>query len=390
MKLNIFFLLSFSFFTSTLLAQTNIIKLNVSQNDYQNYKAKNKKYIFKNANATVNDSGPIASSLSTRGQSCIGAPRRCFGIDLNMDAKLILESGEKWKTDGIILASMSQDTGYINNKIGFAFTKRMGLPTVKNTYSEVLINGQSLGLYLAQQKPHKLAKKAKSGFVGRRREEGNLEIKKFYPEEAKFSQIQYQEAFDGMYQAIKKYPESPNLYRYLNSKMNLNKYFKLLTLQSMLRNGDYTDELYFYAVANSSGIYFDIIPWDFEDLFNNPHPTKANKKALKKGWFNETILYSFEDPLDSAIFKNQQLHKAFKDTAKAYLENVLTEKMIDQSLDEVRSSITPYLDNNEIFRLSTLDESSRGTAYSKYGILNLLEQRRMEIKSRRKELLSKL
>lgn len=372
-------------------AQTNSIRLKVTPNDYQNYTSKSKKYIFTSPSADVNGQGPLASKLETRGQSCIGASRRCFGLDISAETKLFLNNSENeiWKTDDMVLASMGQDTGYINNRIGFAFTKRMGLPTVKSTYAEVSMNGYSLGLYLAQQKPHKLAKKAKSGFIGRRREAGNIELKKYFPKNAKYPLTTYIESFDYMY-SVAKNPKGVNLYNFLSRRMNLDKYFKLLTLHSMLKNGDYTDELFFYAVNLPQGIYFDIIPWDFEDLFAAPHPTRANKKAMKKGWFNESILYSFEDPLDKAIFENRELHDAFKRTAKNYLNTVLTEALIDDSINEVKAAINPYLDNNRIFILSTRDEASRGSAYTKYGILNLLEIRRSEIKSRRLELLRRL
>ncbi len=393
MKIKISYLFISALFISSfsIQAETNTIRFTVNQSDYGNYKSKAKKFFFNSSTVSVNGEASITSKLETRGQSCIGADRRCLGADMDSEVKLFLNNAENdiWKTDGIILASMTQDTGYINNKIGFAFTKRMGLPTVKNTYAEVIMNNSSLGLYLIQQKPQKLAKKEKSGFIGRRREEGNIELKKFFPENAKYTSNQYIEAFDYMYYFIKK-PKGVNLYDFLKIRMNIEKYFKLLTLQTMLKNGDYSDEVFFYAVNSPQGIYFDIIPWDFEDLFSSPHPTRANKTAAKGGWFNKSILYSFEDPLDIAIFKDTQLHNAFKETAKNYLNTVLTETLIDESINEVRETILPYLDNARILSVSARDEASFGTAYTKIGILNLLEKRRLEIKLRRSELLKGL
>lgn len=381
--------------TAAYSATTNVIRLQISQSDYEKYaapaKGNEKKVELSGATVSVNGSAYQSAKLKTRGQSCLGASRRCFALEAASDFTLYTDKGKAWQVDEINLASMYEDTAYINNKIGWALAKELGLSTVKNTYVELVINGRSQGLYLALQKPTKVAKKLKSGIIIRRREEGYFEVKKYYPQFARYTKTQYLSTLEWLYSSIKATKgQGSDIYSKIKGRVNMPQYFRLLTLQTLIYNGDYSDEVYFYARPGINGLAFDILPWDFEDLFAKPHESSANKRAYKDGWFSNSILYSFEDPLDVVFYNNYQAKSELNTNAKMILTKYLTPELFRKVIDKVKKSVSPYLDNKNILTMSYYDEHANGGYYSKKGVLDLLETRYAQMVARREQLLRKL
>ncbi|MBT3982307.1 MAG: hypothetical protein HOE90_13195 [Bacteriovoracaceae bacterium] len=377
--------------TTTLHAVVNKIDIRVEPSEFRSHLQIEDKFEFSWAKASVNGQPEAAAELSTRGNSCLGAPRRCFKIKFAEDIRLKISETKFWEVKNFNLTSMWQDNGYINHKIGMGLAKKLKLLSLKNTYVLLTVNKKPYGLYIALQKPTKNLKT--SPYVARRREEGEADTKKYRSKIAgSYSEADFITAYESMYERIQNRNDE-TLYGFLKERLNIENYFKLLALHTLLRNGDYTDELFFYArpLEQTQGkIYFDILPWDFEDLFSSPHDGKPNKKAGKKGYFKKTILYSFEDPLDMAIARNSSLYRKFLARAKNTLEIELTDEVIDQVIKKVHSKITPYLDFPGVYSASKRDEIHDDQVYSKGYILNLLEKRKSELKSRRKLLLRKI
>ena len=43
-------------------------------------------------------------------------------------------------------------------------------------------------------------------------------------------------------------------------------YFSWLAFNFFIMNGDYSDELYLFALPNQEEIRFGVLPWDYDDI----------------------------------------------------------------------------------------------------------------------------
>ena len=67
-----------------------------------------------------------------------------------------------------------------------------------------------------------------------------------------------------IYKSLKK-QNGEELYKTLNQWIDLDNYMKWLAFNFLVRNGDYTDEVFLYIDPEINK--FKIIPWDYDDLF---------------------------------------------------------------------------------------------------------------------------
>lgn len=376
-------------------AATNHIDLKIAKTDEARYPKTEKPYIFKDVELKVGETAWQEGKLKTRGQSCLGAPRRCFKVEGTQKVSFT-NKDKTWKVKKFNLVSMWQDHGYINHVIGLGLSKKIGLKSYNYQFSTVSINGKPNGLYLVVQRPSKTLKN--SPWFGRRRSVGSIEAKKYREDKAAgIKENRFETAYYEMYDILndRKFKKRKDAYSFFKSRMDIDSYFRLLALHSLVKNGDYTDELFFYAVnpAKTGGkIYFKILPWDFEDLFAPPHDmhTGENGKWRNKKYFKRTILYSFEDPLDQGLAMNKYFYKSFVPKAKEVLNVKITDKVIDEVVDDIKAKITPYLRKTEFLKMSRLDEGSDEKEYTAEYVLKLLEKRRREMKANRRNLLGRL
>src|SRR6185436_7151833 len=107
----------------------------------------------------------------------------------------------------------------------------------------------------------------------------------------------YKKQFVGLYDAINRY-KGEALYEQLANALIVDHYFGWLAFNYLIMNGDYSDELYLYIVPGTTR--FDIIPWDYDDIFKaSPHEGTQARNAVPG--FKQTLVFSSEDPLDRTI-----------------------------------------------------------------------------------------
>lgn len=207
---------------------------------------------------------------------------------------------------------------------------------------------------------------------------------KEYAKDAPYTEREYKKAFKTIYRSLRKY-KGEELYNFLNDRMNFDAYLKWLAINTAIMNGDYSDEVFFYAIPGEK-IYFELMPWDMDDLFKPPHDGPWNnfffKRRLKK-----SLLYSMEDKLDRRIDKDPFLYAKFKQTLKKVLEEELTAEFYASVINTVHQAIEPYLTSKNM-ELSEIDD--RDTKYDSQYILDLLNNRFKQLKQRRQKLLEKL
>jgi hypothetical protein len=329
---------------------------------------------FEFSRATLDYKGErIAAEAKTRGQNCLKAQRKCFTLSL--------ESPLPGLGKHVVLTSLSGDHGYINYVTGLKFMQRVGLSSLNYRYVHLLINQRSQGLYLLLENPKQLLRKEKNAvFIGRRQHWPKKPQIEFWDKEsAPLSGETYQAAYDEMV-SESRHVHGPALYQYLQTRMNIRKYLDWLALNSVLQNGDYDDELFYYAKKDSS-LYFDFMGWDYEDLFSHPHFVNKLRHpfAIKK-----TLLYSVVNKLDRTIDRDSYLHGQFIRHLSALIKTTFPAQEIAVIFQEVAEEISPFL-QDEILDFSRLDHKVK-EPYSRQYILSLLATRQEQVRGRVAEL----
>ncbi len=370
------------------------IKVTPEDLPFVSEKGKGDRYEFTGAKFKLNDGKWMDMELKTRGQTCLKAPRRCFGVKLSDKVSFSPYVAEPVKdVKKFNLVSMWQDRGYINYKVGYHFLTGLGLFHLKNQYAELIINDKSYGLYLVVEKPDKvLTKRLNSPFVLRRGYLGKPTVKEFKDKKTEYQESDFLAAYEEIYDQLKAY-QGPELYGFLSKRLNIEQYFEWLALNTFLKNGDYADEVFFYAAPDNTEerIYFNIMAWDYDDLLNKPHASywmwsfwnPVNRKILKT-----KLIYSTEDKLDRRIAKDPYLYEKYT----AAFERLLREKILDSHIrkifQKVKQEIAPYLQRQRIIDMSSLDDQAE--PYSPEGIIQFLDEMSEFLIKRRVEILTKI
>ncbi|MFN8369256.1 MAG: CotH kinase family protein [Bacteriovoracaceae bacterium] len=376
------------------------IQLSDSDKDFQAL-AQKKKHQFLNAKVKVNDSEWInATELATRGQNCLRAYRKCLSIELEKEIVFNGQVSKGFVGKKFNLASLWQDQGYISSHLGYYLGKDVGIFPLQHQYVTVFINNELYGLYLLIEKPQTYIKNnfnspyiAKLWYLSMVKDEKyhaeftSLAMKTFRKEFKKLTRL---EINSGAHKELK----GEKLYNYLMSKMNFDKYLTMLAFQTLVRNGDYSDESIYYAnkTNNKDEIYFDFMAWDFDDLFKKPH-FGLNNSIFFRGTLKKQLLYSLENPIDFTIARDDFLYAKFKNKLFDLLTKTITDDQIVKYVDIVAQEIAPYLQQEQILNASIHDKLPTSFGVSKYTakyIEELLEKRKSDLIQRRAFLLSEI
>jgi spore coat protein CotH len=139
----------------------------------------------------------------------------------------------------------------------------------------------------------------------------------------------------------------------LNSFLDLERYFRWLSFNYLVMNGDYTDELFFFLEPEINKLY--IIPWDYDDVFKaGPHEGSSKRDHL----LGDKLIFSSETTLDMMIAKDRHLYEAYQKTFLDIL-TTLSETVIKEVFEQVYQELTPYYLDETIISQSRHDMSGR-------------------------------
>ena len=364
----------------------NVIDLQMNTTDLNKYLEKPLAYSFTNSKISVNGKAWIdIEEMETRGQSSINAKRRNFGIKL--DEKVMIGGIE---AKNLNVLSMWIDKGYVSSKFGLMIVDQLniGAPLLTE-YAELKINGKTNGLYLVVEKPKSAA--GNTPYMVRRgyrsafkSKEAKISKKITVQDVKKIEQVR-----DSIYAAVVS-RSGAELYNELKQKMDIEGYMKWMVMNSLFRNGDGPDEVFFYVDADmykAGSIYFRIMPWDFDDLFKPMHDVSINKAMLDKS--PDSIIYNFEDKLDNKFAHDAYLYTQLKAMTRKLLTTELTQINTNAVLENIQKEISPYLERNDILDAGKVDGGRKGLGYSKKEILDIIANRKVEIEKRRTWLLQR-
>ena len=121
--------------------------------------------------------------------------------------------------------------------------------------------------------------------------------------------------------------QSELLEQALQESIDLDSFLAWIAMQTILRNGDYTDEIFFYASDSVSGgsvvDFFRFAAWDMDDLFSNCHFGGEFALSDVNG-----LLYCTEGDLEKAILTDETIYRRYVDILEQLLNGLVGKEAV--------------------------------------------------------------
>ena len=300
--------------------------------------------------------------MKTRGTSASRVRRKSFNLDTEDFISFVNDSnGSSTESNDMRLLAMSSDLCYIENRIGFGLLKEIQSFPLFFKYVEVLLNEETNGVYFLIENPNDYyLDKNGHAILIRRAYYGNIDSYKFEDNGDGFLIEDYIAAFNAIYAHIQNY-EGEELYEKLDEVLNVRQYMQKIAFDYLIKNGDYTDEIYFFDQPGDEGIRFNVIPWDLDDIFAElPHEI-GNSWSVGNAFGNrfyatvqdviddvgEKLIFSIEDDLDYSIAKDEYLYSVYLEELEK-LMNQISEDVISKEFDRIENELKGFFEIAEI------------------------------------------
>jgi spore coat protein H len=334
-----------------------------------------------------------------RGENTLNFNRKGFGV--NMDHKLTLfnpEEQKERKYEEFKLLAMVYDYTYIENSTAVGLFKEVDLWPVYSFFTEVRLNDHTQGLYHFIEDPVEyFIEQKNASFVVRR---GYDHVIKAYAINPGYLQNEgeYINRLDKIYSILPEYA-GRQIFDTLSAYIDLEQYFTKLSVDMLIKNGDYTDEIFFFSKIKDGREVLGVFPWDYDDIFSDqPHEignTWATGSVFgQRDYYTMydviadvglKLLYSIEDDLDYKIAKDDFLYQEYLKILRTVIGKIDL-AAIDNVFDFTFDHIGAFYANDSIVAQSKYDDDE--TSYDLF-VANLAAKRQM-LKDRRTWIISEL
>lgn len=289
----------------------------------------------------------------------------------------------------IILSAGPEDGLLLKNRLSYSLLNHVGVTALQSDYAELILNGQSQGLYMVTDNPSDFVIKSKDAdVVFRRRYNDDIEFK---DSKKDLTDHEIKAAHQQLSLLHKKLTSlsGADFVREISKHFNLQNYMKWMALNYLLKNGDFVDEVYFFGKKQDSGtMYFDIVPWDLDDIFaEQMHlaqvPTFPNNAMADES--NKQLIFNYEGRIDLAIARDPVLLEMYFQVMTEVVDQ-LDDIALEALFAQINDDVKPYLTNNDIVKAGLKDAEKviYDESYVKQSLnekLKILRERRDFVKS---------
>jgi len=307
--------------------------------------------------------------IKIRGQSTLNFQRKSYSV--NLDDVLVCEtdSGNYIFIDKFKLLSLVYDYTYIENRLSHLLLEEIGLWNLHTFYTQVVFNNEKhQGLYLFVEDPEDyLIKNKNAEIVLRRHYSGEISKIEHVDGLPSSDSDEYVNDFNDIYSILPNY-SGQQLYEKLQARMNINNYMKKMAFDYIIKNGDTTDEIFFWAKKRNGHTYFDILPWDYDDIFSVvPHEIgrawavgkafgervyESHADVLKE--LDGRLIFSVEDDIDYIIATDDYLYGKYLIQMQSVLR-LFTPRFVEQTFNKLNNELGFYYGISEVIEQSTFD-----------------------------------
>lgn len=329
--------------------------------------------------------------LNTRGASALNFQRKGFAVNLSNAIPFAQQSEQTIILEKFKLVAMVFDYTYIENRLSHIMLNKLNLWPLYSFYTELKLNHLHQGLYLFIEDPDEYLFENKGANVVIRRDyKGNIN-KLVVSRSGKYSENAYRESFKNIYNSLTLY-KGEQLFQKLSEQMNIDNYMRKMAFDMLVENGDNTDEIFFYGIETKNGIYFDIVPWDYDDIFaGKPHEVgrswaigsifgervyTSHNEVLNE--LRGRLIFTIEDDIEYAIAFDEYLYARYLENLKWVL-SILDPETIEASFAQVYAELAPFYNNPVISEQSVFDVDATNKVLFESNYtekLNFLKERR--------------
>ncbi|MCP4309765.1 MAG: hypothetical protein GY790_00750 [Bacteroidetes bacterium] len=319
---------------------------------------------------SFNDEIVKLREIRTRGESALRFQRKSFSVFLEEPIVIPGREGKDARSfSRFKLVALTMDYTYIENRIGFGILEEVGVMPLFYRFVEFRINEETQGIYLLVEDPETYFEDVGSEFILRRGYDHRMEDAE-YESSGYFTREAYETRFREIYSILRQH-QGEELYEQLSHRLNLEQYFRKMGIDFLLQNGDYTDEIYLYAMIRDGQIQYRIIPWDYDDLFQQkPHEVGVSwgtgtiygrrRYETIEDIYNEIgdkMIFSIEDDLDYTIARDSFLYTRYEKSLLTVVSEL--EAAGFQSLfGKIKNELAPLYSLNEVVAQSQYDRDS--------------------------------
>ncbi len=259
-------------------------------------KGQPKRLEFEQAVITINDRVLPVKSIHTRGKTSQLQRRKSFTVELDEHISVPFSQGTL-ELDAFYLISMSLDANYFRNRLSYGCLSELGVFPLMYRYVYLTINDEHEGIYMLVQRPFDcMIDQLDSPYALRRVKSGTIDKDKHARSTTEDDVESYRQQFKQIVRTARDL-EGEELYLFLCEQLDMRSYFRWLAYNYLVRNGDYSDEIYYY-IESKEVSRFKVIGWDYDDIFmKGPHEGKEIRDKV----LGDKILFSSEDALDRII-----------------------------------------------------------------------------------------
>jgi len=268
------------------------------------------------------------------------------------------------------LIAMAMDYTYIENRVSFGILEEAGLMPLFYKFVEFRMNGVTQGVYLLVEDPEQYYREHESEFILRRDFDHHIADTDYAPSLHQIPRATYEQRYQELYSLLTQL-QGEELYRALNDRIDLESYFRKIGIDYLLRNGDYTDEVYLYSTVEKGSVRYRPIPWDYDDVFATvPHEIGrawgmgtlfgTRYYSSMQAVYDEIgrkLIFSIEDDLDYTIARDTVLYQAYLETLSGLME-VVDHELVRRVFRETEQELMPFYQNPAMIEQSSFDRNA--------------------------------
>lgn len=206
--------------------------------------------------------------------------------------------------------------------------------------------------------------------------------------------LNLQKLLNNVYSAPLNY-SGEKLYLELSKSMDVEKIFKFLAFNHIIRNGDISDEYFWFTQTDkkTGKTLLNILPQDGDDLLKGVHMFPFDKQqigliARDKLKISKDFIYNFEDPLFRTIRNDPYLYNEYLKTYQKMAKELVTTPFLNEELKAIEKQLNNYVNDPEILKRGKIDEI--GVPYDKESFSKRVTTINDAVKSNANEALGRL
>lgn len=292
------------------------------------------------AHVRLGPGAPMAAVIHFRGSTSIKCDRKSIAVNLDGgDNRRLMPGGTG---DKMTLLSMCMDDGYVQTAWVDRVLGRLGLYPVGLRYVRLTVAGKNHGVYLLSQNVKDFAAEQETALtmlLRRGNEQGGKPAEVDLPDPD--ADPQGAAAALAVYDELRALAKGQDADARVRERFALDDYLRWMAWNTLVRNGDYVDEVFLLGSVEAGATYFQFIPWDPDDVFSDCHGAGAYAVEEPSG-----LLYCAEADLDHAIVEDPAIHARYVKAMRLVLEQA-SDELLAATMAQVRAELWQVLADDE-------------------------------------------